>query len=262
MTQKNISKKGREYLEIAISKDPEYGDSYTFLGYIKLFYDQELSEARRLLHKGLELNRTAFNMQVLGNTILPALGEFDYALELIQEAMIESPLDPGVWAGKALNEYFIGDYASARKTLEQGITRFSEGNNYNTAARVYFGMKEYSKVNEVLKKYFNESPGLRPARALGYMAAANYHLGNTDHMNELLTELKQQAEVSPLGSPSFHISFIYAQMGEIETSFEWLDKAYEDHEVELYWLKVEPPFEPLHNDPRWQEMLDKVGFHE
>lgn len=43
-------------------------------------------------------------------------------------------------------------------------------------------------------------------------------------------------------------------------AFEWLDKAYKDHEVEMYWLKVEPPFEPLYNDPRWQEMLDKVGF--
>jgi len=32
------------------------------------------------------------------------------------------------------------------------------------------------------------------------------------------------------------------------------------YEVEMYWLKVEPPFKPLYNDPRWQEMLDKVGF--
>jgi len=36
---------------------------------------------------------------------------------------------------------------------------------------------------------------------------------------------------------------------------EWLEKAYKDHEVEMYWLKVEPPFEPLHDDPRWQVML-------
>ena len=28
----------------------------------------------------------------------------------------------------------------------------------------------------------------------------------------------------------------------------------------MYWVKVEPPFEPLRSDPRWQEMLDKVGF--
>lgn len=45
-------------------------------------------------------------------------------------------------------------------------------------------------------------------------------------------------------------------------AFEWLEKAYQDHEVEMYWLKVEPSFEPLRSDPRWQGMLDKVGFPE
>ena len=49
-------------------------------------------------------------------------------------------------------------------------------------------------------------------------------------------------------------------VGDIESAFEWLEKAYIDQEVEMYWLKVEPPFEPLKNDPRWQVMLDKVGF--
>ncbi len=55
-------------------------------------------------------------------------------------------------------------------------------------------------------------------------------------------------------------AMIYSQMGEIDTAFEWLDKAYEDQEVEMYWLKVEPPFEPLRGDPRWQVILYKVGF--
>jgi hypothetical protein len=75
-----------------------------------------------------------------------------------------------------------------------------------------------------------------------------------------LHEIKAQSEESPVGSPSFYLAMIYAQMGEIDTAFEWLEKAYQDHEVEMYWLKVEPPFEPLYNDPRWQQMLNKVGF--
>ena len=43
-------------------------------------------------------------------------------------------------------------------------------------------------------------------------------------------------------------------------AFELLEKAYEDHDVGMLWLKVEPLFDPLRSDPRWQEMLDKVGF--
>ena len=53
---------------------------------------------------------------------------------------------------------------------------------------------------------------------------------------------------------------VYASKGEINEAFTWLKKSFEDNELELYWLKVEPEFEPLHDDPRWQEMLDKIGF--
>ncbi len=75
-----------------------------------------------------------------------------------------------------------------------------------------------------------------------------------------MDELKTQSEKSSAGSPAFYTAMIYAQMGEIDTAFQWLEKAYQDREVEMYWLKVEPPFEPLRKDPRWKEMLDKVGF--
>jgi len=101
-----------------------------------------------------------------------------------------------------------------------------------------------------------------PPRILGTLAIAYYHLGQTDQTEALMAEIKERSEKTSGGSPSFYTAMIYAQMGEIDTAFEWLDKAYQDHEVEMYWLKVEPPFEPLRSDPRWQEMLDKVGFPE
>jgi len=72
--------------------------------------------------------------------------------------------------------------------------------------------------------------------------------------------LKEKSQLSPVGSPAFNIAMIYSAMGEKDLAFQWLDQSFEDHEVEMHWLKVEPPFEPLHDDPRWQVMLDKVGF--
>jgi hypothetical protein len=75
-----------------------------------------------------------------------------------------------------------------------------------------------------------------------------------------LDEIMKKSEKSAAGSPSFYTAMIYAQMGKIDLAFEWLEKAYETNEVEMYWLKVEPPFEPLRHDPRWQTILGKVGF--
>jgi len=55
-------------------------------------------------------------------------------------------------------------------------------------------------------------------------------------------------------------TLVYTQMKENDLAFEWLEKAYQDREMHMYWLKVYPSFGPLYGDPRWQEMLDKVGF--
>jgi hypothetical protein len=49
-------------------------------------------------------------------------------------------------------------------------------------------------------------------------------------------------------------------MGKNDEAIQWLQKAYHDKEVEMYWLKVEPSFIPLHNDPRFKEILTKIGF--
>jgi hypothetical protein len=53
---------------------------------------------------------------------------------------------------------------------------------------------------------------------------------------------------------------IYAATGRTELALQWLEKAYKDHEVEMFWLKVEPLFNPLRNEPRFKELLTKVGF--
>jgi hypothetical protein len=83
---------------------------------------------------------------------------------------------------------------------------------------------------------------------------------NNKKMQEFMSTLITQTEQFISGSPSYYVALIYAQMREIDIAFKWLDKAYQDQEEEMFWLKVEPLFEPLHNDPRWQVMLDKVGF--
>ncbi len=117
-------------------------------------------------------------------------------------------------------------------------------------------------VVDLIAPYFQaEDRPLAPrSRPLAILAIAYYHLGKIQKTENLLVDLEQLSDASPQGSPAFYTAMIYAQMGEIDLAFEWLDIAYEDHEVEMYWLKVEPAFKPLHDDSRWQEMLDKVGF--
>ncbi len=63
-----------------------------------------------------------------------------------------------------------------------------------------------------------------------------------------------------MGSPSFFAAAIYTAEGENDKAIQLLEKGYSNHEVEMYWLKVEPLFRPLHGDPRFENLLAKIGF--
>jgi hypothetical protein len=104
---------------------------------------------------------------------------------------------------------------------------------------------------------------LDPIYLLGFLshaAIAYYKTGHKDSTQDFLSEIKLRSEKSPAGSPSYFIAEIYSAMGQSDEAIKWLQKAYTDHEVEMYWLKVEPLFKSLPKDPRFQELLTKMGF--
>ena len=82
--------------------------------------------------------------------------------------------------------------------------------------------------------------------------------GKRDEALKMLNELKERAKrsyVSPVG-----IAIIYVGLGEKEQAFSWLEKAYEDRSTWLIFLKVEPRFDPLRSDPRFQSLLRRMNF--
>ena len=71
----------------------------------------------------------------------------------------------------------------------------------------------------------------------------------------ILIEESEQTYVSTVS-----IAQIYTQLEEKDKAFEWLEKAYREHDGRLVLLKVIPEFDSLHSDPRFAEMLGRVGL--
>ena len=91
--------------------------------------------------------------------------------------------------------------------------------------------------------------------SLGHAYAVS---GNKVEAQRVLAELKDMSQrryVSP-----YSVATIYAGLGEKEQAFQWLEKASDEQNTELVFLKVDPRLDPLRSDPRFQELLRKVGF--
>jgi hypothetical protein len=75
-------------------------------------------------------------------------------------------------------------------------------------------------------------------------------------VDELLTRAKTEY-VS-----AWAIAVIYIGMGETDRAMEWLEKAYQDRNASLVWLKVNPEFDPIRSDPRFKDLLARLKLSE
>jgi len=82
--------------------------------------------------------------------------------------------------------------------------------------------------------------------------------GQKEKAVELIDKLEYISK-SRYVSP-FNFALIYTELQEHDQAFRWLDKAYEERSDLLSWLKVVPAFDRLRSDPRFQELLERIGL--
>jgi Flp pilus assembly protein TadD len=93
---------------------------------------------------------------------------------------------------------------------------------------------------------------------LGFAYAA---AGNQEEARKILAELKKLHERGLV--PSGSIAILYGALGELNEAFAWLEKAYDERDPELTYLKVPGRrFEPLRHDARFQQLVHRVGLPE
>ncbi len=133
---------------------------------------------------------------------------------------------------------------------------------FRNKAWLFIHLGKYQQVIDNLNKYFEVFPDDRKfPRMQAWLAISYFHTGRQNEAQKIVDSLQSLSKQLPVGSPAFHVAMIYAATGRTELALQWLEKAYTDHEVEMYWLKVEPLFKPLRNDPRFEKLLKKVGFN-
>ena len=153
--------------------------------------------------------------------------------------------------------YYLGrryDDAIERllKTLELDPNfvhaRFCLGLAYVQRARVAEAIEEFQKVIGM-----GRDPGAMAA--LGYAYGVS---GNKSEARKLLDELKEQSRgryVAP-----YRLAMVCIGLGENDQAFEWLQKGCEEHDLGLACLKVESMADGLRSDPRFDQLLQRVGF--
>lgn len=251
------ARKAKPLILKALELDPENFVAHNHLSNYYLWFEWDFEKAGREHEKAREL-RPGHNWP----DFYLASGRAEEAYREAHQAKESNPFENRNWAGLILSAYYANRIDEALNAIEVAEKTGIKGSYLlMESARVYVYAGKYEAAVRMIEILTAEYPELKEScRAMCFLSIAFYHAGLVQRSAELLEKIKKRSEINSGGSPSFHAAMIYAQMGEVDLAFDWLEKAFKLHEIEMYWLKVEPPFQPLHGDLRWTTMLKKIGF--
>ncbi|NNF34049.1 MAG: hypothetical protein HKN68_08070 [Saprospiraceae bacterium] len=159
----------------------------------------------------------------------------------------------------AYQYYFKNQYERVIQLMEEGLLKHPQLEAYyDQFGNLCIHMGKFDRAIDILQKGLSLSDVRHPSMLIR-LAIAHYKKGEVNLANNYMDEVLERAAS---GEPEInvYISHYYAQTGEIDTAFDWLEKAYSKREVDLIWLIVEPNFEPLRNDSRYNDLIKRVGF--
>lgn len=238
----------------ALEIDEKLAEARITLAMVKANYDWDWAGAEREFKLAIELNPNYATGHQRYSLHLPVMGRLDQA---VSEAEKAQELDP---LSLIINEN-VGDilflarrYDEAeqqlRKTLELD-PNFAVA--YRTLGEVYDARGLYEKSLDVA---LTGEPPEEIARVKKIYAASGMEGIWRDRLAGFL-ENSNRKDVSP-----FTIAMLYARLGDNDKAFEWLEKAVEGRSVQFTYLIADPRYDNLRSDPRFADLLRKVGLRQ
>lgn len=241
----------------ALEIDDGLPEAHAALGAAEMFYGWNWQSAEREFQRAIDLKPDDPGAHRLYSYLLTATGRLDESVAQAQLNLRLDPLSPVSSADLVRAYYFARRYDEAvetnRKALEMesnfAIARLVAGAAYEQKGMYEEAVAELQKANNF--------PGGLP-EAMGALGHAYAMSGKRSEALTVLKELKLMSErryVSPLA-----FAMLSAGLGDKDRALEYLEKAAEDRDGWLINLRVEPRFDVLHAEPRYVDLLRRLGF--
>ena len=248
--------KARAAAEKALQIDNSVGEIYASLAHVK-WKEWDWAGAEADFDRGAKLSPNYPIGRLYHSVYLSSLGRQGEAVTEIRRAQSLDPLSLPINASVVYVLYLGRQYDEAieagKKTLEMDAVFPLTHQRLGLA---YVQKKMYKEAIAEFQQAANNSNRAPLAiTSLGHAFAAS---GNQVEAQRVLAELKDLSQgryVSPYG-----IAMIYTALGDKEQAFKWLGRANDERNTELVFLKVDPRVDPLRDDPRFQELVKKVGI--
>jgi tetratricopeptide (TPR) repeat protein len=243
----------------AIELDDTLGEAHSSLAYAMSRYDWDQRGAEEEFLRAIELNPNYATAHFWYAENLMIQKRFNEAIEEFNLALELDPVSLIINASLGMQYYYKGE---PEKALQQVKKAMEMDPNFAQARLMACGIHAYLKhVPESIEegKKAVELSSRSPIN-LAYLGWAYAVAGMESEARKILDEMVELSETRYVSS--LWIAAIYSGLNEKDSALEWLEKAYEEHFEVLIFIHIAPPFFPLRDDPRFTELLEKVGLSE
>ncbi len=250
--------KAREAAQRALQLNPRLAEAHAVLGNVAMSYDWDLATAEKELRRAIELNPNDPTPHEWYCHLLIVQGHNSEALAEAHRALDLDPVNPLFHDVVAETYYFGRSYDAAIDEALQ-VVKLHPG---DLSAQFWLGSAYREK-----KMYPQAIETFQHARQLSgdypFMVMAYGHTqalaGNAAEARAALQKLQQLAGTRFV--PNLYPAAIHVGLGETDEAFRLLDLAYQEKVDRLVYLNVDPMADPLRSDPRFAQLMLKIGFH-
>jgi TolB-like protein/lipoprotein NlpI len=240
----------QELVERALEIDPDFAHAHATLGSIYSTRDRNLELAAMHQARALELDPGDSNMIGYGASMMMDLGRMDEAVTLSEFVVARDPVNPVSYYNLGVFSLYAGRIEEsieiARTVL--GLSPDFIGGYYSLSMAQLLGGSPQAALESAQKETYE------PLRLLALIAAL-HALGQDADSDAALTKMvEKHGHEWP-----YNIAYVVAFRGQVDSAFEWLEKAIEIDDTGLAEAHVQPLFANLHGEPRWLPFLESIG---
>ena len=251
--------KGKAAALKALELDESLAEPHAALGVVRRDFEWDWDGAHAEFRRAIELNPGYVEAYHWRSTLMSMRGQHEEALVEKKKTLAMDPLSVVIRTDLARMFYFHREY---ERSIEQYRAALDMDPNFSSAylwlAQPYQQTGKFEEAIAALQAGCGLSGDSAYAMArlgLGYALA-----GKGEEARAILSRLKEsssQKYVSP-----HDIAIIHAGLDETDDAITWLEKALEERSVGMGYLNVEPQWDALRSDQRFQELLMRVGLLE
>lgn len=256
--QNELMPKARTAALRALELDESLAEAHASLALIKENYDYDWQGAEREFRRAIQLNPQYATAHQWYAESLSWQGRFQEAIAESEQARRLDPLSPIIGSDYASILYYSRQYESALKQIHS-VLELDPNFEHAQGEMVpsYLQMGRYDEAIDAINQWPDHERGLWP---WAWKAAVYGRAGRPEEARRALAKL-EQVPASQTGLPAI-LLVAYSGTGQKERVLELLQKGYSEHSNVVMQIKVDPMYDPMRSDPRFQDLLRRIGLEQ